>query len=65
VRGVARGFRALAGLFVDDGVLAIRVLGTVGAAAAASLISGLWGGWVLLAGALYALCVSVIGTARR
>jgi hypothetical protein len=58
-------FRELAGLFIDDGLLAIFVLGVVAAAAIASLMSGLWGGCVLLAGSLYALCVNVIGTVRR
>jgi hypothetical protein len=57
--------RELAGLFVDDGSLAIFVLGIVAAAAVARLMSGLWGGCVLLAGSLYALCGSVIGTARH
>jgi hypothetical protein len=56
--------RELAGLFVDDGSLAILVLRAVVAAAIASLLSALWGGCVLLAGALWALCVSVIRTAR-
>jgi hypothetical protein len=57
--------RELAGLFVDDGSLAIFVLGIVAAAAIASLLSGLWGGCVLLAGSLCALCVSVIGRVRH
>jgi hypothetical protein len=60
-----RMFRELAGLFVDDGLLAIFVLGVVAAGAIASLMSGLWGGCVLLAGSLCALCVSVIGTVRQ
>jgi hypothetical protein len=57
--------RELAGLFIDDGWLAIFVLGVVAAAAIASLLSGLWAGCVLLAGSLWALCVSVIGTVRQ
>jgi hypothetical protein len=51
-------------LFVDDGLLAILVLGNVAAAAVASLMSGFWGGCVLLAGCLCTLCVSVTGTAE-
>jgi hypothetical protein len=62
---LTRVFRKLAGLFVDDGSLAIIVLGVVAAAASASLLSGLWAGGVLLVGSLWALCVSVIGMARR
>jgi hypothetical protein len=58
-------FRELAGLFVDDGLLAIFVLGIVAAAAVASLMSGLWAGCVLLAGSLCALCINVIGTVRH
>jgi hypothetical protein len=57
--------RELAGLFVDDGLLAIWVLGIVAAAAIASLLSGLWGGCVLLGGSLCALCVNVIGTVQH
>jgi hypothetical protein len=57
--------RELAGLFVEEGLLAIFVLGIVAAAAITSLFSGLWGGCVLLGGSLYALCVSVIGTFRH
>jgi hypothetical protein len=64
VKLLAVVFRELAGLFVDDGLLAIFVLGVVAAAAVASLISGLWGGFVLLGGSLYALCISVVGTVR-
>ena len=58
-------FRNLAALFIDDGWLAILVLGVVAAAASASLLSGLWAGCVLLVGSLWALCVSVIGMVRR
>jgi hypothetical protein len=65
VKVLARLLRELAGLFVDDGLLAIFALGSVAAAAVAALLSGLWGGCVLLAGSLWALCVSVIGTVRR
>ncbi len=61
---LTRLFRSLAGLFIDDGSLAILVLGVVAAAASASLLSGLWAGCVLLVGSLWALCVSVIGMAR-
>jgi hypothetical protein len=65
VRVFTRVFRKLAGLFVDDGLLAIFVVRAVAAAAIASLISGLWGGCVLLAGSLWGLCISVIGTRRE
>jgi hypothetical protein len=60
-----RVLRKLAGLFVDDGSLAILVLGAVAAAASASLLSGLWAGCVLLVGSLWALCVNVIGMVRH
>jgi hypothetical protein len=62
---LARVFRKLAGMFVDDGLLAIFVLRIVAAAAVASLMSGLWGGCVLLAGSLCALFVNVIAAVRQ
>ena len=62
---LTRMFRNLAGLFIDDGSLAILVLAVVAAAASASLLSGLWAGCVLLVGSLWALCVSVVGAVRR
>ena len=62
---LSRSLRELAGLFVDDGLLAIFVLAIVAAAAIASLLSGLWGGCVLLAGSLCALCFNVISTVRH
>ena len=62
---LSRFFREFARLFVDDGLLAIFVLGIVAAAAVASLMSGLWGGCVLLGGSLCALSVNVIGTVRH
>jgi hypothetical protein len=65
VKALTKVFRNLAGLFVDDGLLAIFVLGTVAAAAVASLLSCLWGGAILLAGSLWALCISVIGAIRQ
>jgi hypothetical protein len=65
MRLLTRVFRNLAGLFIDDGSLAILVLGVVAAAASASLLSGLWAGCVLLVGSLWALCVNVIGTVRH
>jgi CHASE2 domain-containing sensor protein len=58
-------FRNLAGLFIDDGSLAILVLAVVAAAASASLLSGLWAGCVLLVGSLWALCVNVVGGVRQ
>jgi hypothetical protein len=54
--------REIAELFVDDGLLAILVLGRVAAAAIASPLSGLWGGCVLFGGCLVALSVTVTGT---
>jgi hypothetical protein len=57
--------RELAGLFVDDGMLALWIIGIVAAAAIASLLSGLWGGCVLVGGCLCALCVNVIGTVQH
>ena len=65
MRALTRVFRQLAGLFIDDGLLALFVLGTVAAAAVAALISSLWGGCVLLAGSLWALCFSVLGAVRQ
>jgi hypothetical protein len=62
---LARVVRELAGLFVEDGLLAIFVLGIVAAAAIASLRSGLWAGCLLLAGSLCALFVNVIVAVRR
>lgn len=62
---LSKSLRELAGLFVDDGLLAIFVLAIVSAAAVASLLSGLWGGCVLLGGSLCALCVNVISTVRH
>jgi hypothetical protein len=60
-----RVFRMLAGLLVDDGLLAILVLAVVAAAATAALLSGIWAGCVLLVGSLWALCVNVIGMVRH
>jgi hypothetical protein len=62
---LTRMFRNLAGLFIDDGSLAILVLAVVAAAASASLLSGLWAGCVLLVGSLWALCVNVVGGVRQ
>jgi hypothetical protein len=65
---VAEILRALAGLFVDDELLAIGVLGTVGLAAlllsafgAAPLVAGA----VLLGGNVLVLVAGVVRTARR
>ena len=65
MRLLTRVFRNLAGLFIDDGSLAILVVAVVAAAASASLLSGLWAGCVLLVGSLWALCVNVVGGVRR
>jgi hypothetical protein len=60
-----RGLRELAGLFVEDGSLALSVLGIVAAAAITALTSGSWAGFVLLTGALCVLSVNVMSAARR
>jgi hypothetical protein len=60
-----RVLRELARLFVDDGALALSVLGIVAAAAIAALASGSWAGFVLLAGSLCVLFLNVMSAARR
>jgi uncharacterized membrane protein YdjX (TVP38/TMEM64 family) len=59
--------RELAGLFVDDGRLALSVLAVVALAAIVSLVPGasLAAGGVLLFGCLGALIVNVVKAARR
>jgi hypothetical protein len=58
--------RTLAGLFVDDGWLALAILGTVVVAAIiAALTSGWWAGAVLLVGCLGVLLANVIGAIER
>jgi hypothetical protein len=58
-----RVLRELARLFVDDGALALSVLGIVAAAAIAALASGSWAGFVLLAGSLCVLFLNVMSAA--
>jgi Flp pilus assembly protein TadB len=63
---VTAALRELAGLFVDDGALALGVLVIVAVAAIlAALTPGLWAGAVLLVGCLGVLLTSVISAARR
>jgi hypothetical protein len=59
--------RELAGLFVDDGRLAVSVLAIVGLAAIVSLVPGasLASGLVLVFGCLGALIANVLKAARR
>jgi len=59
--------RELAGLFVDDGRLALSVLAVVALAAIIALVPGasLAAGGVLLFGCLAALIVNVVTAARR
>jgi hypothetical protein len=58
--------RELAGLFVDDGSLALAILGIVALAAIlAALASGLWAGAALLVGCLGVLLTNVISAAQR
>jgi len=59
--------RELAGLFVDDGRLALSVLAVVALAAIVSRVPGasLAAGGVLLCGCLAALIVNVVKAARR
>lgn len=53
--------RELVGLFVDDGMLAIAILGVIAVAAiVASFVPGLTAGIVLLAGSLFALFANVM-----
>jgi len=57
--------RELAGLFVDDGKLAIAILAVVAVAAiVASFIPGLTAGVVLLAGTLFVLFANVMAVQR-
>ena len=57
--------RELAGLFVDDGLLAVAILAVVGnAALVASAIPGITPGVVLLVGLLAVLVVNVLAARR-
>jgi hypothetical protein len=60
-------WRELIGLFVDDGSLALALLGWVaGFAFAAHLLTGAsWGGPLLLAGCIAVLAENVARSARR
>lgn len=59
--------REILGLFVDDGALALHILGVVGAAGLASLLGAAdaWVGGLLLIGLLVVLAESVRRSARR
>ncbi len=66
MRTLLAALRELIGLFVDDGSLALAILGIVALAAIlAALTSGLWAGAVLLAGCLGVLLANVISAVRR
>jgi len=65
---VAALFRALMGLFVDDGSLAIAILAVVGLAAAVALLmpgTSLVAGAAMVVGCPSALLINVIASARR
>ena len=60
--GIAREF---AGLFVDDGMLAVAILAVIAVAAiVASLIPGITAGVVLVAGSLFVLFANVMAVQR-
>jgi hypothetical protein len=66
MRAVVTLLRKVAGLFVDDGSLALAILGTVVLAAIiAALTSSLWAGAVLLLGCLGVLLTSVTSAVQR
>ncbi len=64
---IVRALREVAGLFVDDGWLALSTVGVVALAKGISLVPGasLTAGGVLLLGCLVALIVSVVRGAQR
>jgi hypothetical protein len=57
--------RELAGLFVDDGLLALMVLATIIIATFAAAVAPALGGVLLLAGCFLALLTSVLRAVRR
>jgi hypothetical protein len=58
--------RELIGLFIDDGMLAVAIVGVIALAAlVASLIPGATAGVVLLAGSLFALFANVMAVQRN
>ena len=67
MRAIMGLLRELAGLFVDDGRLALSVLAVVALAAILSLVPGasLASGGVLVLGCLGALIANVVKAARR
>jgi 4-amino-4-deoxy-L-arabinose transferase-like glycosyltransferase len=64
---IVRAMREVAGLFVDDGWLALAVIAVVALAAGISRVPGgsLTAGVVLLLGCLVALVASAVWTAQR
>lgn len=63
---LATVLRELGGLFVDDGSLALAILGVVVLAAiSAALTAGLWAATVLLVGCLVVLLANVIRAVQR
>ncbi len=57
--------RELAGLFVDDGMLAVAIVAVIAIAAiVASLAPGITAGVVLLAGSLFVLFANVMAVRR-
>jgi hypothetical protein len=57
--------RELAGMFVDDGMLALAIIAVIVVAAlAASLVPGITAGLVLLAGLLVVLFANVMAARR-
>lgn len=57
--------RELAGLFVDDGMLAVAIVAVIAiAAVVASLAPGITAGIVLLAGSLFVLLANVMAVRR-
>jgi hypothetical protein len=66
VKALVTVLRELAGLFVDDGALALAILGVVALAAIiAALTSGSWAGAVLLVGCLGLLLANLISEIKR
>ena len=64
---IMRALREVTGLFVDDGWLALSIVGVVALAMAVSRVPGaaLAAGGVLLLGCLAALIANVVAAARR
>jgi uncharacterized membrane protein YdjX (TVP38/TMEM64 family) len=67
VTAIIEALRGLAGLFVDDGRLALSIIAVVALAAALSLVPGaaMAAGGLLLFGCIGALVANVMKLARR